>query len=255
MPATTELQHLLCEQWCADADMATDEGGIRISMPLTAADGDAITVWLTPDLGGWVVRDHGTTLMRLSYGTDLDLLAEGHRAKVVARILSEQGVQLDDGELSTRALEGSLGVAMMRMGQAMLRLADIRLWSKTRIAGTFYEDLERTLRRVAGNDRVHSRYTVPGIPDAGSYPVDFAVLGGTHPLYVFGVPSTDKARLVTIMLQHLQHAQQRFDSMVVCSDLDALPRADRRRLINAANDIVTGADEIETIERKVRARL
>lgn len=129
------------------------------------------------------------------------------------------------------------------------------MWSRTRVNTTFYEDLEHELRRIVGDERVRRNFIVEGVRDAQNYPVDFAIETGGLPFYVFGVPSTDKAKLATIILQHLQQCGHRFESLVVPADIDLITKADHRRLINAANDMVTGLDATEPLERKVRLRL
>lgn len=252
---TSELQRMLCEQWCTDAEVAQDEGGIRLSLPLVEADGDYVTVWLRQELGGWKITDNGTTFMRLSYSMDVDLLNEGSRSKVVERVVGEQGVELHDGELSTVVTEGDLGPGLLRFGQAMLRLSDLKLWSWPRVSSTFYEDLARELARIVGPEKISRDYAVPGVPDANNYRVDFAIKTDTLPLYVFGAPTVDRAKLSTIILLHLLQSNQRFHSIVVPADFEALPKADRSRLVNAANDVVSGIDALEPLERKVRLRM
>ena len=249
-----ELQRLLCEQWCADAEVVEDEAGLRVSLPMTEADGDVVTAWLQKTLGGWCISDRGLTLMRLSYDMDVDLLAEGQRAKVLDRIVREQGVKYQQGELSLAVREGDLGPALMRFGQAIVRVSDLKLWSWHRVSSTFYEDLAHELERIAGAQNVTRSYIVPDVADAANYPVDFAIRTQGLPFYIFGVPNVEKAKLTTIILLYLQRAV-RFDSLVVPANLDDLPKGDRDRLVNAANDMVTGIDAVEPLERKVRLRL
>lgn len=255
MNAPAELRALLCEQWCAEADIQQDDGGLRVSLPLTEADGDMVTVWLQSTLGGWTLRDHGTTLMRLSYDMDVSLLDEGQRSRVVQRILAEQQVTLEDGELLSSAPEGHLTDALLRMGQAMQRLSDLRMWRRQQVASAFYDDLARELSRVVPSGRLHRNYLVPGLPEADSYPVDFAVPDAPRPLYIFGVPGVEKARLATIILQRLQAHGTPFESLIVPGDIDDLPKADRRRLMNAANDMVDSIHASDAIERKVLQRI
>lgn len=255
MNTPAELQDLLCEQWCSSANVSHDEVGLRVSLPFVEGDGDHVTVWIQHELGGWMVRDLGTTLMRLSYGMDVDLLDDGQRSKVVESIIASSGVSLVDGELRASTREGALAATLLQMGQAILRLRDIQLWKTSRVASTFYEDLERQLRAIAGDVPFETNYVVPGVPDAGSYPVDYAFFGEGRPLYVFGVPNNDKAKLATIVIQHLQQAQHAFNTLVVPADFESLAKLDRKRLLNAANDVVTGLDQSDVIERKVRARI
>jgi hypothetical protein len=249
------LQEILCEQWCADVEIGEDSAGIRISLPLTESDGDAVTVWVTHMIGGWKLRDCGTTLMRLSYDMDIDMLAEGQRAKVLERILTEHHLSLVEGELVAEAQERSLGAALFHFGQALLRIGDIKLWSRARVANTFYEDLRATLADIVGAERLKVDYEPPNIPDAGNYLVDFAVTDIARPLYIFGVPNTDKAKLANIVLLHLQQHGHIFDSLIVPSDFEAISKPDFRRLMNAANDVVDSSAAVEAISRKVHQRL
>ena len=251
----TELQELLCEQWCSEVAVAEDKVGIRLSLPILEDDGDSLTVWIQPTLGGWTIRDCGTTMMRMSYDIDVDLLTEGQRGKVLERILSEHNVRLLDGELLCDVPESELGAALLRFGHAAQRIGDIKLWSRTRVISTFYDDLRTRLTTIVGPDRLLQNYAPPNVPDSESYIVDFAVLGAHRPLYIFGVPSSDKAKLTTIVLLHLQQAHHIFDSLVIPSDIESIGKPDLRRLMNAANDFVDSSSAVETIERKIRLRL
>jgi hypothetical protein len=252
---TAELQELLCEQWCSDLEIGQDTAGIRLSLPLLESDGDSITVWVQQVVGGWKLRDCGTAFMRLSYDMDTDLLQEGQRSRVLERILSEHQVTLEDGELTCHAEERELGGTLLRFGQAIARVSDIKMWSRARVANTFYDDLRSTLIDIVGTDRLLMDYEAPGVPDASSYKIDFAVLGPSRPLYIFGVPSSDKAKLATIVLLHLQQARHSFDSLVIPSDIESIGKPDLRRLLNAANDFVDSSSSIDAITRKVHLRL
>lgn len=72
---------------------------------------------------------------------------------------------------------------------------------------------------------------------------------------MFGVNNQAKARLATIILQYLLVHDHRFESRVVCEDIDNISKLDRNRLMSAANDIVPSITETCAIEQKVRHRL
>ena len=255
MTTPTAIKQLLCEQWCADAVVFEDQGGLRLSLPMYEADGDAVTVWLRPELGGWVIADQGTTFMRLSYDMDLDLLDSGQRSKVLEAIFREEGIEDIGGNLTMTVQEGDLGHALLSFGRAIGRIGDIRLWNKSRVASTFYDDLAGELKQIAGVERVHADYVVPGMENTNDYPIDFYISGGASPLYVFGVPGADKAKLATIILQRLASIGHLFESLIVPSDISAIPQKDLRRLMNAANEMVDGLASREHLERKIRHRL
>lgn len=256
METPTALRRILCQSWCEGLDVADEQdGSIRMSMPLHDPDGDAITVWARTVMGGWRLSDGGATIMRLSYEHDLDSLLDGSRGKVFERLLSESGLREEEGELAMETQENELGGALLRFGQGLLRVGDLKLWTRNRIANSFYDDLRTRLEACAGRERVHQDYAIPNIPGSGDYPVDFYVEGGSEPLYVFGVPGRDKARLATIVLQHLQTHVPRFNSLVVFQNAADLGNADLRRLMNAANDMVDSIDATDALERKLRHRL
>ena len=256
MNAPTDLRTLLCEQWCADLEVnAQDPAGIRISLPMVESDGDELTVWLNPELGGWKISDSGTTMMRLSYHLDLDDISEGTRQRVLQQVLTEHGVSYDQGTLSIVVEEAALNQGMLSLGQAMVRVGDIAMWSRQHVATQFYDDLRRELERIVGADRLIRDYQVPGISEAASYEIDFAIVDGLpKPFYIFGVPTGDKSRLATIVLQHLRAAKQSFESLVVLAGLDSVPRQDLRRLMNAAGDMVDSLQSLDALDQKVRLR-
>ncbi len=194
-------------------------------------------------------------MMRLSYSMDVDLLTEGTRAKVLSQLLDENQLELRDGEIVCTAEEHSLGEALMRFGQTSLRIGDIKLWNQNRIASTFYEDLTEQLEGIVGVDRLLKDYVVPNVPKSEDYPIDFAIPDLHRPLYIFGVLNNDKAKLATIILQHLRHSGHQFDSLIVPSDIDQIKKMDLRRLMNAANDFVDSSQSTDALEEKIRQRM
>jgi hypothetical protein len=104
-------------------------------------------------------------------------------------------------------------------------------------------------------DKIEANYLVPGLPGAENYPIDFCIHTSGRPLYLFGVNNRDKARLATIILQHLQQNEQKFESMVVCADFETIPTQDRHRLMIAANDIVPSISDTKSIRQKIEHRM
>jgi hypothetical protein len=169
--------------------------------------------------------------------------------------LGEHQITIDDGELTCDVDERGLGEALLRFGQASQRVGDIKLWSQARVASTFYDDLRTNLIDIVGPERLRIDYEVPNVPDSENYPVDFAVTTGPRPLYIFGVPSSDKAKLANIVLLHLQQANHIFDSLIIPSDFESISKPDFRRLMNVANDVVDSSASVDVIERKIRQRV
>jgi hypothetical protein len=254
--APDTVKRLLCESWCSELDVAQDGDALRLSMPLLEPDGDFVTVWLKRVLGGWRIEDAGTTLMRVSYDSDVNTLLRGPRRVLLDKMLGEYGARLaEDGQIVTESDEPSLGISLLRFGQAVLRVNDLKSWSKSRVASTFFADLKANLIEIVGVQNVVEHYTAPEVPDAQDYPIDFALKGAQTPLFVFGVASQERARLATIILQYIDQYIGRFDSIVVFQDASAIPSSDIRRLMNAANDMVDSIDAKAALAKKIHHRM
>ncbi|MDX8379203.1 MAG: hypothetical protein R8K48_04040, partial [Gallionella sp.] len=113
----------------------------------------------------------------------------------------------------------------------------------------------RIQKSLAGSNKVHRNWVIPELSNAGDYPVDAMIETGRAPLFVFGVPSSDKAKLVTIILQHLNATNIAFDSLVIYQDMEFVPRGDQRRLVNVANDMIDSLDSRDDLARKIKLRL
>ncbi|SAL00927.1 hypothetical protein AWB80_07998 [Caballeronia pedi] len=225
-------------------------------MPLLEPDGDYVTVWLRQIMGGWRLEDGGTTLMRVSYDTDATTMLRGPRRVLLDRTLAEYGARLgEDGQIVSDSDESYLGAALLRFGQAMLRVNDLHGGTKTRVASTFFDDLNAHLTDIVGTQNVIAEYRAPEVPNSADYPIDFFVKGSAAPLFVFGVPNQDRARTATIVLQYIDQYIARFDSIVVFQDASAIGSIDLRRLMNAANDMVDSIDAKAALAKKIRHRM
>lgn len=226
-----------------------------VSLPIVGRDGDHLTAYVSDQTAGWRVSDMGATLMRLSYENDLPKLLTGARKKLFLAVLQEAGLTEDDGEIFIEVPADALSKGLFALGQGATRVEDLGLWTRTRVENTFNDDLRSVLLDIVGVNGFIEGYEVPGISNSENYPVDFYVKTPGLPLYVFGVQHRDKARLTTIILQHLSAHNQKFNSMVVYSDVDDIPKIDAKRLMNAANDAVASIGDSIVIRSKIAHRL
>lgn len=252
-----ELQKVLCKALCAQAVVTPVRDGFwRVATPFKFPDGDAYTLYLQQVAsGGLRISDAGSTLMHLSYENDIDKLREGSRGRLLQQVLAESDLEEADGEFYVDSVADELGQNIFRFGQALTRIHDLTFLNRLRTESTFYEDLRETLRAIVGAEHLQEGYVVPDVPRASEYPVDYFVESTGAPLYVFGVPNRDKARLATIILQHLIGADRDFNSMIVFQNMADLPRADVSRLTNAANDQVDSLDATDDLRRKLLRRV
>ena len=214
-----------------------------------------LTAYVEPATAGWRISDKGSTLMRLSYENDLNKLLSGARERLYNTVLLESGLQEDDGELYSEVPLDGLSVGLFSLAQGITRVEDLGLWTRNRVESTFSDDLREVLGRIVGRDQLAEGYKVPGVPNSEDYPVDFFINAPGEPLYIFGVSNRDKARLTTIILQHLNKHAGRFNSMVVYADVDEIPKADSKRLMNAANDSVATISDVDVIRSKIAHRM
>lgn len=250
-----ELREHLCHALCAEVGVSLGASDtLSVSLPLVARDGDHLTAYLKQRPAGWRVSDMGNTLMRLSYEHDLPRLLSGAREKLFVSTLMESGLQEDDGELFLDVPADNLTGGLFALAQGITRVEGLGLWSHGRVESTFYDDLRAAVLSSAPAEDVTENYAVPNIADSESYPVDFRIATSHRPLFLFGVNNKDKARLTTIVLLHLQAQHVSFDSMVVCADFETLARADRTRLMNAANDTVPSISNVVAIRQKIQHR-
>ena len=254
---TQELTGLLCKALCASAEVSETKPGLwRVQTPFVFPDGDGYSLYVQQRPSGGVrVTDMGATLMHLSYENDIQKFRDGARARLLDQILVDASVSEDDCEFYVEAPWAELGSSVFRVGQALTRIHDLSFLNRLRNESTFYDDLREALQSVVGADRLHEGYVVADVPRAADYPVDYYIDGGDLPLYLFGVPNRDKARLATIVLQHLIAAGREFNSMVVFQNMGELPRADVSRLTNAANDQVDSLDATADLQRKLLQRV
>lgn len=254
---TPELERLVCRALCTEATVTPVRENLwRVAMPFKFPDGDSYTLYLKRLVSGGVrISDAGSTLMHLSYENDLDKLREGTRGRLLQQVLADSDVEEDEGEFFIEASLDEIGKTLFRFGQALTRVHDLTFLNRLRIESTFYEDLREVLREIVGADRIQEGYVVPDVPRGGDYPVDYFIEGRTSPVYLFGVPSRDKAQLATIILQHLIGAGKDFNSLIVFQNMADLPRAYVSRLTNAANDQVDSLDALNDLKRKLLRRV
>ena len=252
-----DIKKTVCSTLCANVNVIErGDGLLFVSTPFSFSDGDAYSIYLkTLQTGGFRISDMGGTLMHLSYENDIDKFREGTRGKVFSQILSEMDLFEDEGEFYIDTPADKLGASIFHFGQALTQLHDLTFLNRVRVESTFYEDLREKLRGYVDAERIHENYIVPGVANANDYPVDYFIEGGAQPLYLFGVPSKDKARLATIILQHLNAAQIDFNSMVIFQNASDIPSRDLSHLMNAANDMIASIDSSDDFERKLLRRV
>lgn len=250
----------LCEQFCAQIRLhRRPNGTVMLETPFTYPDGDQYPLYLSDTTtGGLRVSDGGHTLMHLSYENDVDKFFEGSRALLWSQVIAEQGVNYDDtsGQFWLECAPEELAVSSFRLGQALTRIYDLTFLNRSRVASTFYEDLEDRIMSLVPEDKVHKHYSVSNLPGAENYPVDFCLDGHNGvPVFLFGIPNRDKARLTTIFLQYYHQHRVSFDSLLIFADQKDIPRADLARLSNVGGEMISSLNATDDFQRKLQRKV
>jgi len=251
------LRDLLCSRLCEDVQVdERPDGGLMLRTHFRFPDGDGFPLHLSAaPSGGLRLSDHGHTLMHISYEHDIDSFLTGTRGMLLERIVGESGLNHDGGVFSVDAPAERLPEAIFGFGQALTRIYDLTLLSRSNVGSTFYDDLADCLTGLVDEAKVQRDYE-PDVPNAEAYPVDYRIEGKDDiPLFVYGVPNRDKARLTTIMLGHFHRHKLEFESVIVFADQTEIPRVDLARLSDVAGDLISSLESTEDLNRKLLRRL
>lgn len=208
-------------------------GILQVFAPLFHEDGDMIDIFLDlPSNGSHAVRisDHGLTVMRLSYSYELDT---PNKLRIFHRILSESGVQEQNGTLFLDTTWESLYPSILQFAQTVARVSSMQLFKREVIQSMFFELLQQFVDENLG--KYNPRPNVFPIPERDDLEVLFAFETAPRPVYLFGVKDNAQARLVTISCLEFQKRRLRFTSIAVHEEFENLSQKDRTRITNAAD--------------------
>lgn len=252
-----KLQEVLCSLMCTEVKIRPRNGKLfSVETPFFFADGDPYQIFIK-EMPGGVIRltDMGHTMMHLSYDNDIDKLREGTRGKIFEQIKAETLIEEDNGELFIETPVDNLGFNIFRLGQALTKVNDLTFLNRARSESTFYEDLREQLFKIIEEEKVKKDYYYEDMENAQDYPIDYRIEGKHAPLFLFGIPNRDKARLTTIVLERLLRAKADFDSLLIFSDQGAIPKQDLARLSNAGGEMIASLDAETDFSRKLMRKI
>jgi hypothetical protein len=250
------LKEALCTSLCGEVSLhLRKDGRITLSSPFRFPDGDALLMIAEPtSTGGIRISDFGHTLMHLSYSMDVDdIMKPGNRKELFGRILRDHGISFNHGAFFIEVTVNEIGKAVFSLGQALSQVFDISFLSRARVSSTFYEDLEKAILKLAPTAKIVKDYIVENRNCSADYPIDYRIEfpGATEPLFLFGVPSNEKAKLATLIIQHWQSEGLDFISFVVYQDQSKIGRSDVARLTNVGDQSISSLDAIPDMRRKL----
>lgn len=248
-----KIQERLCSLMCAEVQVRQkNKELIMVETPFFFSDGDPYQIYIKERPGGIIrLTDMGHTLMHLSYENEINKFREGTRGKLFQQILSESFIEESEGEFYIDGEIKNLSLNIFRLGQALTKINDLTFLNRARAESTFYEDLNEQLFKIIDEEKIVSDYHYPGMDNAQDYPIDYFIQGKYDPLYLFGIPNRDKARLTTIILERLLRVNPNFDSILIFSDQSTIPKQDLARLSNAGGEMIASLDAEDDFSRKL----
>jgi hypothetical protein len=224
----------------------------KLIVPMFHEDGDMVDIFLEDLPDGRVrVSDRGLSLMRLSYCFDIDT---ENKERIFKRILDENRVLEDHGNLFVDVKAEQLYPAVLNFGQTVAKVSNMALYRREVIANLFYEMLQEKVEASLGDFSPHE--DVIPLSQRDELVVDYAIDLHT-PVYLFGIRERDtaKLRLTAVSCLEFQKAKLPFRSVVVHQDFDSLSKTDRQIITNAVDKQFTSLDEFTASGREAIERL
>jgi len=252
-----KIQDNLCQMLCAEIRLhKKNENLIRVETPFFFPDGDPYQIYIKELPGGNIrLSDMGHTFMHLSYENETSKFREGTRGNIFNQILAETSVNELNGEFFIETNVEGLVLNIFRFGQAITKINDLTFLNRARAESTFYEDLQENMFKIVPENKIRKDYIFKEMENANDYPIDYCIEGKYLPLFVFGIPNKDKARLTTIVLEHLLRAKANFDSLLIFADQTTMPRSDLARLSNTGGEMISSLDAVDDFNRKLLKRV
>jgi hypothetical protein len=203
MAASADNIELAFKRGVSDELEIVREGPDRyvVITPLAFGDGDVLPIVLRRhDNEGWLLTDEGHTFMQLTYELDDADFQQPTRREIILRTLSAFGLQNRKGELVLPISGEEYGDALYSFIQALLKIDDIRYLSRERVRSSFMEDFKELMVRVTSRERLSYNWHEPQRDPDAKYPVDCRINGTPSPLFIFALPSDERAAIATISL-------------------------------------------------------
>jgi len=242
---------------CAEVKIKMkNEKLLSIEMPFYFADGDPYQIYIK-EMPSAIIRltDMGHSMMHLSYDNEIDKFREGTRVRIFDQIKAENSIDEDNGEFYIETSIENLGFNIFRLGQALTKISDLTFLNRVRAESTFYEDLQEQLFKIIGEEKVIKDYYLEEMDNSRDYPIDYRIEGKYAPLFLFGIPNRDKARLTTIILERLLRAKTDFESLLIFADQGSIPKQDLARLSNAGGEMIASLDSETDFSRKLLRKI
>ena len=203
----------------------------QILIPVFHEDGDMIEIYLDMTNPEKIrICDFGMTIMRLSYEYDIDT---PRKTKVLDKILSENRVQEENGNIFLDMEPDNLYGSVMQISQVIAKVSGMKYFKREVIKSLFYEDLDNYI--INNLKKYHPIKNTNPIEEEDELVVDYEFQLGKRPIYLFGIRDGYKARLVALCCKTFMLKELNFMSFIVHENLLSLSKRDQA-IITSASD-------------------
>ncbi|HEY6644716.1 DUF1828 domain-containing protein [Povalibacter sp.] len=252
----------LCKAFCEDVTVNQVPFGLAVGTGFAGPMGDPIGFYVSnPDRDGrrWI-QDDGLTIFNLeSAGADISLSS---RAQAFRDLLNEYGLEFDEDEQVLRSSplhDDELPKKALSFVAFMLRLQDLTLLVKERVASTFKEEVIRELRARVG-DRATILEDAPVSLELAQYPADVVLQAvGSPPVALFFGTSDanlSEAIILDLVARHEVMTELSVIALLETENQPGLSKKIRQRASNRLTAVPSyRGDEGAALDRIVRETL
>jgi len=211
---------------------------VQIILPIYAEDGDLYEIFVKKITDRvYRITDCGLTIMRLSYSYEIDT---DKKRELLNKIILANRVEMIDGEIFIETNTENFENSAFRLAQVIAKVSNMYIYSREVVRSLFFEELEEFV--YSKLEKYHPQKEYYPIPENPEYQVDYCFNGRVRPIYLFGVNTSDKAKIATISCQQFLLRKMNFKSLIIFEDLDKIKKKDRDRLLNVSDKTITNFD-------------
>lgn len=216
-------------------------GIYQLFLPIYHEDGDMIDVFIEEiDDKNFKICDQGMSIMRLSYSYEIDT---ENKEEILEKIITENKMYEVDGNICYDSNIQTIYTDILNACQTYMKISSMRYFKREVIESLFYEMLDDFIMSDLA-DYKPQKNALP-IFSRDDLEADYQLTPNDHPIFLFGVKGTSKARLATFSCLEYQKNNMKFRSLIVHDDFDRLSKKDRSRITNACDKQFTTLDDFK----------
>jgi hypothetical protein len=224
-------------------------GIYQLFIPIYHEDGDMVDLYIDTSKGGLVLCDFAHTLQRLSYSYDIDT---PNKEAILEKILIENKLTETNGNICFPTKPETIFTDIMHVTQAYAKIGSMQYFKREVVENLFLEILNDYIYTELQEFKPKSGVTP--LENREELEVDFQFSPNGHPVYLFAVKDSNKAKLTTISCLEFAKANLNYRSYVVYENFDKLSKKDIKLVTNSCDKQFTSMDEFKSSIAKTLER-